>query len=133
MSSYLVDGAWTLNPNLKNDLDSIIEDVKNVKTENLIDDRVVCTVGKSGDFVLRDTYNSLRHKETKNKWHKLVWFSSCVPRQCFIVWMCVQLKLKTRFKVLFWGMNVNPVFILCNTMLEDDFHMFFGCRYSIVM
>ncbi|KAI3862767.1 hypothetical protein MKW98_008607 [Papaver atlanticum] len=67
VNSCLVNGVWNLIPVPNNALGSVVEDVENVKTDHLIANRVVWTAGKSGDFVLRDTYNALRHKETKKK------------------------------------------------------------------
>lgn len=87
--------------------------------------------GNTGEFFLKDTYNALRHKEVKKKWHKLIWFPHCIPRHCFIVWVSLQRGLKTKFKLLSWGMEVDPVCILCNIMLEDDYHLFFSCSYPV--
>ncbi|XP_026410367.1 uncharacterized protein LOC113305560 [Papaver somniferum] len=131
VSSCLVDGVWNLSPNLRNALGNVAMVIEGVQTDNMIQDRVIWTAGKSGEFVLKDTYNSLWHKEIKKTWHKLIWFPNCIPRHCFIVWVTLQRGLKTNFKLLSWGMDVDPVCRLCNLMLEDDHHLFFGCSFSV--
>ncbi|KAI3880019.1 hypothetical protein MKW92_024786 [Papaver armeniacum] len=103
----------------------------NVQTDHLIEDRIVWTAGQGGDYTLRDTYNALRAKGTKKNWKSIVWFAHCIPRHCFIVWVALNRGLKTRFKLLSWGMDVNPVCVLCNLMIEDDMHLLFNCCYSV--
>ncbi|KAI3855780.1 hypothetical protein MKX03_033460 [Papaver bracteatum] len=99
----------------------------------MIKDRVVWTTGSSGDFTLKDTYNALRDKVPKVTWHSLVWFSNCIPRHCFIVWVALHRGLKTRFKLLSWGLDVDHVCVLCNHMIEDDLHLLFHCSYSAIV
>lgn len=133
VSSCLLNDAWSLSPNLVNVLGSIGSDVMSVKTDHFFEDRVVWTASKSGDYTLKDTYNAIRpHSDTK-EWHSLVWFSNCIPRQCFISWIALHRGLKTRFKLLSWGMSVDPVCALCNLMLEDDFHLLFKCCYAVTV
>ncbi|KAI3872774.1 hypothetical protein MKX03_018977 [Papaver bracteatum] len=106
-------------------------DIINIKKDNLIEDRVVWTAGSSGEFKLKDTYNALRGQAPKVQWKSLVWFSHCIPRHCFIVWVSLHRGLKTRFKLNSWGLDVDPVCVLCNHMLEDDLHLLFHCSYSM--
>ncbi|KAI3856063.1 hypothetical protein MKX03_009604 [Papaver bracteatum] len=97
----------------------------------MIEDRIVWTTVDSGDYTLRDTYNALRGNVSKVFWQSLVWFSNCIPKHCFIVWVTLNRGLKTISKLLSWGMEVDPVCVLCNHMLEDDFYLLFNCHYSV--
>lgn len=67
VSSCLVEGVWNLSTNLRNALGNAVVDIEGVQTDQLIQDRVVWTAGNSGEFVLKDTYNALRHKENRKK------------------------------------------------------------------
>ncbi|XP_026451016.1 uncharacterized protein LOC113351202 [Papaver somniferum] len=42
-------------------------------------------------------------------------------------------KLKTRYKLLSWGLDVDPTCVLRNELLEDDYHLFFKCRFSVTI
>lgn len=80
VSSCLVNGNWYLSLNLPSALGNITEDFDGITTDHLLEDKVVWTYGTTGGFVLKDTYNALRHKEIIIK--RKVEQASVVPLLC---------------------------------------------------
>lgn len=86
VSSCLVNGHWHLSPNLSHALGEVSEAITRVKTDRLLEDKIVWTAGHSGDYTLKETYNALRHKNPILDWNVLLWFPHCIPRHWFIVY-----------------------------------------------
>ncbi|OVA05568.1 Ribonuclease H domain [Macleaya cordata] len=86
--------------------------------------------GNSGDYSLKDTYEALRPVNPQPWWRHLVWFHRCVPRHSFITWITLHHALKTKDKLIGWGVNIDPICSLCGLETENEDHLFLWCHYS---
>ncbi|GKD16862.1 RNA-directed DNA polymerase, eukaryota, reverse transcriptase zinc-binding domain protein, partial [Tanacetum coccineum] len=59
--------------------------------------------GMSQNFTMKNVYDDMREHNEEVKWGKLVWFSQCIPKLSFILWMAVQRRLLTHDKMKCWA------------------------------
>ncbi|XP_023758686.3 uncharacterized protein LOC111907122 [Lactuca sativa] len=66
----------------------------------------------------------------KVPWHDIVWYSNCIPRNSFILWMAILKRLKTQVRVRGWEVSGNLLCPFCAVTLDSHNHLFFNCDYS---
>ena len=84
----------------------------------------------SGRYKAAAVWRSIRPRQEKVTWHKLVWCLVNVPKHCFISWMAVRNRLPTKDRLREWGILMDNRCVLCQSMEETRNHLFFGCPYS---
>ncbi|GJU08021.1 reverse transcriptase zinc-binding domain-containing protein [Tanacetum coccineum] len=67
----------------------------------------------------------------KVEWHKIVWFSNCIPRHAFVLWMAMQNRLSTQDRIAIWKPNDVMQCAFCKQCLDSIEHLFFTCVFSI--
>ena len=83
------------------------KDFLNVPVPSLIEDVEdkgiwINRKGKEKDFSVKEVWKNIRHNSFKVIWSRHVWFSQCIPRHAFIVWMALKGKLKTQDSISKW-------------------------------
>ncbi|XP_021750414.1 uncharacterized protein LOC110716088 [Chenopodium quinoa] len=63
-------------------------------------------------------------------WDAWVWNRFNVPKHSFITWLAIQGRLRTRDKLLSYGVCSDSSCLLCGFELETKEHLFFKCNYS---
>nr|GEV79345.1 hypothetical protein [Tanacetum cinerariifolium] len=64
-------------------------------------------------------------------WYKVVWLSQNIPRNAFIMWLAINKKLNTQDKVAVWNKVDTIKCFLCNFVMDNHDHLFFGCEYYL--
>nr|XP_043612414.1 uncharacterized protein LOC122584265 [Erigeron canadensis] len=80
-------------------------------------------------------WNSLRRVEPRVDWAEAVWFSHCIPRHAFMMWLIMRNKLLTQDRILLWSPTRRKnMDVMCCSLCIADFdshtHLFFKCSYS---
>ncbi|GKC32155.1 RNA-directed DNA polymerase, eukaryota, reverse transcriptase zinc-binding domain protein [Tanacetum coccineum] len=93
---------------------------------NDLDDKVVWfnKKGKEKFFSMNEDWKGIRRNAPKVIWYKHVWFSLCVPRHSFILWMALKGKLKTQDNIQ------DMACPFCKSCKDSHSHLFFACSYS---
>ncbi|GKD20206.1 ty3-gypsy retrotransposon protein [Tanacetum coccineum] len=52
-------------------------------------------MGRHKDFSVSEVWNDIRSKNELVLWSKLVWFSQCIPRHAFMLWLAIHGRLRT--------------------------------------
>ncbi|XP_021979866.1 uncharacterized protein LOC110875988 [Helianthus annuus] len=65
--------------------------------------------GKTGDFKSAHVWNTIRSREHHALWANMVWFSQCIPRHAFHMWLAFRNKLKTQDRMAVWEAVWNKV------------------------
>ncbi|GJT44410.1 reverse transcriptase domain-containing protein [Tanacetum coccineum] len=65
----------------------------------------------------------------------MVWFSHCVPRHAFLLWLVMRNSLKTQDRLKQWDVSINTDLNLlrcsfCDLQADSREHLFFECSYS---
>ncbi|GJT13483.1 RNA-directed DNA polymerase, eukaryota, reverse transcriptase zinc-binding domain protein [Tanacetum coccineum] len=59
--------------------------------------------GKDMKFSIKQAYQDLSSTNDDVNWYKMVWFSQNIPKYSFILWLAVQNRLVTHYKIKKWG------------------------------
>ena len=94
VADMISDGNW----NWPNEWDQTYLMVRHIQTPTLRNDENDCILWKNKEgrcckFSIKEVYKVLDTTVNEVKWSKLVWFSQCIPKQSFILWMAIQGKL----------------------------------------
>ncbi|XP_071704859.1 uncharacterized protein [Rutidosis leptorrhynchoides] len=62
----------------------------------------------------------------------MVWFSQCILRHAFVVWLLMGERLKTQDRLKSWEVHHGSSLLcpLCNSVQDSHEHLFFACSYS---
>ncbi|GJT92641.1 hypothetical protein Tco_1081486 [Tanacetum coccineum] len=85
--------------------------------------------GKLLDFSAFNVWDDIREKNNLVPWSKLVWFSQCIPRHSFMLWLAILGKLKTHDVMTKLDMNLNKVCVFCGKVPDSHNHLFFACDF----
>ncbi|GJT89551.1 RNA-directed DNA polymerase, eukaryota, reverse transcriptase zinc-binding domain protein [Tanacetum coccineum] len=86
--------------------------------------------GKECKFSIKEVYKDMRIQSSKTTWAKLIWFSQCIPKRSFMLWMAIQGKLMTCDRMAKWVSYDMHVCALCKGNVESHDHLFFNCLFS---
>ncbi|XP_010424522.1 PREDICTED: uncharacterized protein LOC104709645 [Camelina sativa] len=78
----------------------------------------------------KDMWNSLRLSRPHVPWFSLVWHKAAVPKHSLAVWLFLQNRNPTLDQMIQWGLDVEPISLLCSLHNESRDHLFFECSYS---
>ncbi|XP_021991587.1 uncharacterized protein LOC110888365 [Helianthus annuus] len=76
-----------------------------------------------------------RKRENQVLWADMVWYSQCIPRHSFHLWLAFRNKLKTQDRLAVWeaGSHTNWNLMccpLCNFDRDSRDHLFFRCAFA---
>ncbi|GKV39226.1 hypothetical protein SLEP1_g47032 [Rubroshorea leprosula] len=93
-------------------------------------DLVIWTASSSRVFDTSSAWHSLRAKQRKVPWHKLVWFSHAIPKHSFIGWLAILDRLTTRSRQKKWTSSIDDTCLFCSSGVETNDHLFFNCQFT---
>ncbi|GJZ30743.1 reverse transcriptase domain-containing protein, partial [Tanacetum coccineum] len=104
--------------------DDRFEEVINVPVPKLIADFNDKTVwvdkhGKEKMFVIKEVWKVVRVDCPKVIWYRHVWFSQCIPRHAFILWVAIKGRLKTLDRISKW-VNVQSMLMAKLEGISND-------------
>ncbi|GJW44381.1 reverse transcriptase domain, reverse transcriptase zinc-binding domain protein [Tanacetum coccineum] len=87
-------------------------------------------------FNVSNVWESIRPRRDEISWCDVFWFSQCIPRHAFHLWLVIKRKLKTQDNLRQWDVSSNTNLNLFQCPLcisQSDFHdhLFFECIYSL--
>ncbi|KAF8081277.1 hypothetical protein N665_0895s0002 [Sinapis alba] len=63
-------------------------------------------------------------------WYMIIWLKTDIPKHKSLAWLMLLNKFPTRDRLLFWGLQTDPLCILCNNDNESRNHIYFICPIS---
>ncbi|GKB66961.1 hypothetical protein Tco_0928373 [Tanacetum coccineum] len=78
-------------------------------------------------------WHSFRPRDVKVDWVDVVWFSICIPRHAFNLWLVIKKKLKMQDRLSSWDVNGSLAmsYPLCESQPDSHEHLFFECSFSM--
>ena len=58
------------------------------------------------DFAVKNVCKDLRSNDPSVTWWKLVWYSQCIPKHAFILWMAIKGNIMTRDRIRSWELMI---------------------------
>ncbi|GKA55820.1 hypothetical protein Tco_0754892 [Tanacetum coccineum] len=106
----------------------------------VLTDREDCMRWRDGNgnmhiFSVKLAWEVLRPRDVEVPWYRIVWFTHCIPRNAFNLWLIMRRRLKTQDMMRPWDVGPNTTVVsnrcpLCNTQMDSHEHLFFECRFS---
>ncbi|XP_048634085.1 uncharacterized protein LOC125608168 [Brassica napus] len=78
-------------------------------------------------FATGEVYTYLCGDVVVERWAPLAWPSRGIPRHSFHCWLVLKDRLPTRDRLLCWGLQVQPLCLLCNAFPESRDHLYWEC------
>ncbi|GJW91199.1 hypothetical protein Tco_0168752 [Tanacetum coccineum] len=88
--------------------------------------------GSIKPFTVNSVWHSIRPRGVKVVWADVVWFSKCIPKYAFNLWLVIKGKLKTQDKLRSWDVSnsLTTKCSLCDSQPDSHEHLFFDCSFS---
>ena len=131
ISDLISEGQWDW-PISWNDRFTEIRDVQVPSLNMNVDDKIVWVnkKGKEKRFTVKEAWKVMKSCYPKVIWYDHVWYSQCVPRHSFILWMAVKGRLKTQDRISRW-LNIQDMKCpFCNQCKDSHCHLFFSCHFA---
>ncbi|XP_023746810.1 uncharacterized protein LOC111894956 [Lactuca sativa] len=81
-------------------------------------------------FSCKQVWCDINNFGDKVTWYDIVWYSNCIPRNSFILWMAILNRLKTHDCVKGWEISGNLLCPFCAITPDSHDHLFFKCAYA---
>ncbi|PWA90893.1 RNA-directed DNA polymerase, eukaryota, Reverse transcriptase zinc-binding domain protein [Artemisia annua] len=94
-----------------------------------IEDKIVwrTNCGKEAEFSIKVVNFDLNRLNPCVEWWKLVWYSQCIPKHTFILWLAN--RQSTQDRLMKWGIHGANRCCLCYNNSVDLPHLFFQCPF----
>ena len=90
-------------------------------------------VNNKGDcvtYAIKKVWQDIRQDDQDTIWSGLVWYSHCIPKHSFILWLAIHGRLSTQDRIRKWMPNCDLKCPLCKVCNDSHSHLFFDCKYS---
>ncbi|XP_071715062.1 uncharacterized protein [Rutidosis leptorrhynchoides] len=83
-------------------------------------------------FSVNLAWHSIHPRGMKVGWFRVVWFSQCIPRHAFIMWLLMGERIKTQDKLKAWEKRDHVILLcpFCRNQEDSHNHLFFECNFS---
>ncbi|MFS7912516.1 putative transcription factor interactor and regulator CCHC(Zn) family [Helianthus anomalus] len=129
------DGRWML-PLAWYNLFPVLNNIPQLMLGDQVEDKFFWKMNdKLNDFSTSTVWQSIRTYDVEVNWMKIIWFSQCIPKHAFLMWLKMRKKLLTQDKIMEWGAarrnNMNMMCcLLCYENIDSHDHLFFSCKFS---
>ncbi|GJU13393.1 protein LAZ1 [Tanacetum coccineum] len=91
--------------------------------------------GNLTEFSVKSAWEAIRPRGNEVLWHHTVWFSDCIPRHDFHIWLVMRRSLKTQDTLRHWDVDASTDLSLlrcslCDAQQDSHEHLFFECAFS---
>lgn len=120
-------------PSVWLDIFPVLNTIDQVITIAVVNDRLVWKVDDTHySFSTILVWQSIREVEQRVDWCKGVWYTQCIPKHTFLLWLIMREKLITQDKMKRWKtQNMNMVCcLLCYKDQDSHLDIFFESCYS---
>ena len=134
LASLWVGETWDIGPARSQEMEQIqifLSTVSLSEHEDMPEwSRLGTTPATNNKFVSAKVYNYIRESKPLVPWHHVVWLKKGIPKCKTLTWMFVLNRCPTRDRLLSWGLQTDPLCLLCNLLPESKNHIYFGCSFS---
>ncbi|GKD01847.1 RNA-directed DNA polymerase, eukaryota, reverse transcriptase zinc-binding domain protein [Tanacetum coccineum] len=85
--------------------------------------------GRLLNFFVSSVWDDIRCGGDIVPWSNLVWFSQCIPRHSFMLWLAIIGRLNTHDNMAHWDWNENFRCIFYGKEPDSHNHLFFECEF----
>lgn len=81
-------------------------------------------------FSSKAVWNVIRNGLSVKPWASIIWHKATIPRHATTAWLFVLNRNPTLHRLTTWGLDIEPVCLLCGSFNESRDHIFFACSFS---
>ncbi|PWA82932.1 reverse transcriptase domain, Reverse transcriptase zinc-binding domain protein [Artemisia annua] len=130
MYEMIEDGEWNTKVDwVKNLLTNIPVPIIHNDTKD--EAMWVTKDNKKGKFTIGSVWKDWKEEGQKVMWSSFVWFSQCIPKHSFILWLAINDRLSTQERLLRWYPERQMTCTFCGNEPDSIKHLFFECTYSL--
>ncbi|GAV89525.1 LOW QUALITY PROTEIN: zf-RVT domain-containing protein, partial [Cephalotus follicularis] len=117
--------AWPLNSWVLREIDTLVQ-------QKCIEQGpdVIHWLSKGKPFSCKAAWQVMRHILLKVAWADIVWFSNCIPKHSFCLWLTFHNAHRTTDKLRSYGVVEANQCMFGYGGLESIDHIFFGCKFT---
>lgn len=78
-------------------------------------------------------YKLIKDHQSQVTWCKIIWTQKGIPKHNFLSWLMMLNRCPTKDIILSWGLQTDPICILCNSSAETRYHLLFDRPYSFAV
>ena len=131
VASLCRNGNWNLPPARSDPIIQLYTYITTIELTTLPDFYEWTLLGKiDNKFRTGEVYTHLKGQILDKPWTKSVWFPHQIPRHAFHAWLVLQNRCPTRDRLISWGIQTDPLCLLCNSHGESPNHLYFDCSFS---
>ncbi|XP_026419465.1 uncharacterized protein LOC113315396 [Papaver somniferum] len=130
VADFLINDSWFFPNFMEDEVQNVVAQISSTDFNVSEIDQIFWKPSTSGQFSIKDTYISISDHLVSQDWMPLVWFKKHIPIHSFISWISIHKILKTRNKLLKWGITADASCVLCGNAVESEDHIFHACMYS---
>lgn len=78
-----------------------------------------------GKFIIKKAYKALRGSHQKLAWKSIACNNTASPRSVFMLWLVLRGAIRTKDKLMEWGVIRDGSCCFCNDTTESVSHLFF--------
>lgn len=129
LADFYVNGKWAWPRGLMEKVPDCDEQVPEI--DQSLEDRVVwCSRnGSDHSFKTNVVWKDIRFQGISVVWYNLVWYSNCIPKHAFILWLAIRRKLMTQDRMQIWQVDRELRCAFCASQLDSVDHLFFECQF----
>ncbi|GJU77188.1 RNA-directed DNA polymerase, eukaryota, reverse transcriptase zinc-binding domain protein [Tanacetum coccineum] len=110
----------------------LIQTILFIQIQDNTDDKAVwlCNGNNKHIFATNKVWKDYIPEYQKVPWYGLIWYSHCIPKHSFILWLTIKERLATQDRVMKWYYGAEMKCSMCNSVNDSIKHLFFECPYT---
>lgn len=125
------DGGWLIQSARSQEMEELLIYLTTITLTDTPSSPKWITEGRiQRSFSSSYVYHSLLPNVQTVPWYPLVWTKRGIPKHQLLTWLMLLNRSPTRDRLLSWGLQTDPLCLLCNRENESRDHLFFSCTYS---
>ncbi|XP_048611918.1 uncharacterized protein LOC125586144 [Brassica napus] len=125
------DGGWLIHSARSSEMEELITYLTTITLIDAPSSPFWINNGRNmRSFSSSNVYNFLLPTTPTVPWRPLIWIKRDIPKHQTLAWLMLLNRSPTRDRLITWGLQVDPLCLLCNQGNESRDHLFFSCSFS---
>lgn len=91
------------------------------------------TQTKSNNSMIRQIYHSMVGQLHRVEWKLFMFGNDAMAKAKFTMWLYFQDRMLTSDRLARWGIQVDPLYVLCQSYNESRNHIFVECEFAKII
>lgn len=125
------DGGWTIHAARSQEIEELLTYLTTISlSDTPSSPSWIVNCKSSNTFSSASIYLSIQDPAPPVPWFRLIWLKQGIPKHKTMAWLMLLNRCPTRDRLLSWGLQTDPLCLLCNQENESRNHLLFLCPFS---